>query len=287
VKLFAAELTELTRQKAEVALGESQPRQRLPRGRSAFLFRNRISAGKRSGSVSTRGFRTPDPMKTSTAILSLALCFLATSLAAQAQLMRLSLSGTVRAGTPGENWFAPGEPVFGETRVRLDVTYNASLIPSPWNIPGEPVVFYHPENDPQAGPADYTFRLRFGNVDVTRPISHLAVNDNGSFSSEAFGEGYEFDFQLWIDPTPGNPLPTTLPDWIDEVDVVGTGGYVLAENFPHSPPFDYGIILVDFKDVTLTPVPEPSTYGLAAAAFLGSLMVFGRRRWRRYEAVGP
>lgn len=219
-------------------------------------------------------------MKTSTAILSLALSFLATALVADAQMMRLSLSGTVRAGTPGENWFAAGEPVFGETPVWLDVTYNASLIPSPWNNPGEPVVFYHPENDPQARPADYTFRLRFGNVDVTRPISHLAVGDNGSFSSEAFGEGHEFDFQIWIDPTPGNALPTTLPDWIKGVDVVGTGGFVLAENFPRVPPFDPGIILVDFKDATLTPVPEPSTYGLVAAAFLGSLVFFCRSHSR-------
>src|SRR5690606_12911292 len=115
----------------------------------------------------------PRSMKTLTR-LSLALCFFATSLVAPAQIMRLSLSGTVRAGTPGENWFDPGQLVFGETPVWLDVTYNASLIPSPWNIPGEPLVFYHPENDPHAGPTDYTFRLRFGNVDVTRPISFLA-----------------------------------------------------------------------------------------------------------------
>jgi hypothetical protein len=83
---------------------------------------------------------------------------------------------------------------------------------------------------------------------------------------------------MWVDPVEGSPLPTKLPDWIGEMDVVGTAGILIAENFPRNPPYDFGVMLVDFNDVTLTPVPEPSTYGLGAAVLISSLILVRRRR---------
>src|SRR5690606_6216195 len=127
--------------------------------------------------------------------------------------------------------------------------------------------------DDPANAADYTFRVRLGKIDLTRPISLLEVADNGSFSIESFGEGHEFNVQIFLAPPPPDlPLPSRLPPI-----VTGSAGIVLVENLPRNPPPDYGILIVDIDHATLTPVPEPATYGLLAAALLGGAILLRRR----------
>jgi hypothetical protein len=226
-------------------------------------------------------------MQTLKIILTLCIGCLVTSITAQAQLVHLSYSGTVRVASPGDNWFAPGELVIGQTPVWIDISYHPELSGSTNGV--DPIKFYHPEDDPLGRASDYTFRVRFGTVDLTKELSFLAVSDDGTgakLSGESFGLGHELDFVSRIDPPgPTYPLPTTLPADVDEFDRIGTAGIVLFSNLPEFPQIDAGLLLVDLRKVTLTreftPVPEPSMYGLFGVALLGGVLVMRRQQSRR------
>ncbi|WP_158305366.1 PEP-CTERM sorting domain-containing protein [Opitutus terrae] len=205
--------------------------------------------------------------------------FVALIVSAQAQLLHVSFAGRASWGAPGENWFAPDELVFGETPVWIDIAYNPGL-PAPPRHPDNVGRTFLPEDDP-AGSDGYTFRVRFGNIDLTRPISSLGVADNGSFAMESFGNGHELDFQIFLAPPPPDlPLPTFIPE-----NVTGNAGIVLFEHLPYDFPVDYGYLLVVIDRAIVTPVPEPSTYGAFGAALLGgAVWMSSRRRKRRATA---
>jgi hypothetical protein len=121
-----------------------------------------------------------------------------------------------------------------------------------------------------------------GGIVVARPISVLAMEDSGQLTVEAFGEGHELSISAFFDPPgPGNPLPTTLPADPASFDVIGSVGVVLTESLPVEPRLDYGYVLADMHHVTLTPVPEPSTYGWLGATLLLGVVCFRRRQSRR------
>jgi hypothetical protein len=207
---------------------------------------------------------------------------LVTSLGARAQLVQLHYVGTVRSATPGENWFAPGELVLGQTPVRLDISYFPDLVGHTNGV--DPVKIYHPEDDAHGRAADYTYRIRFGTVDLTRELSFLGVNqfETAYLEGESFGLGHELSFFSRIDPPgPDFPLPTTLPSDINQLKIIGGADVVITGDLPNFPRIDPGVLLADLTSVTLTreftPVPEPSVFGVVAAAMLAGLIVLRRR----------
>ena len=115
-------------------------------------------------------------------------------------------------------------------------------------------------------------------------MSFLGVSqfETAYLEGESFGLGHELSFFSRIDPPgPDFPLPTTLPSDINQLKIIGGADVVITGDLPNFPRIDPGVLLADLTSVTLTreftPVPEPSVFGVVAAAMLAGLIVLRRR----------
>lgn len=155
-------------------------------------------------------------------------------------------------------------------------------------------------SDGKAGPLDpgrNYWRIRVENPElgrnfvITKPLQSVEVWDQGltffynNFENSAFEE---FSLDLVFD----SPIPTdgSLPKF--PLPALGKTEYVesrmslyVGNSFFHVPHLAeaYGGIGIDSITVTMTPIPEPSVYGLAALAIVG--VAIGLRRGKRLPVL--
>lgn len=205
------------------------------------------------------------------ALFIFALSALGSAISLRAQLVHVAVSGTVTEKFGGASWWTgPGSGV-GASAL-LDV-------------------FYDSQARGVASPAPETnyWRLRFGQLDVTAPITSIAWENTSLFietlvQSNLTTLNLELKFAA---PAPADPLPAPpFPPLAPRSPSGGLTGYTSTANFDTLSAGGLGsgslIIGVDnlrAEGVTGgVPVPEPSTYALGAALVLGGLTLARRRR---------
>lgn len=140
----------------------------------------------------------------------------------------------------------------------------------------------------------------FGGGATGSLATSIRLTDSAPLFNEAFQQftpGTSLSFRLSLTTNPNAPAPdafafaildgagfnvrTTAPGDSDALIIINlTGPNPLVQTYAGSGAFDpSGATTIAFAAPAVTPVPEPSTYGLAAAALLG-LGVWVRRRSR-------
>jgi hypothetical protein len=208
-------------------------------------------------------------------------CLLA-SLPADAQLIQLRYTGTVRYTDPGEGWFSPGQLVIDAgstgrplTPAQIDVVFNPQLAPHAESNPDDSVFF--PASDPTG--AAHTLRMRFGHVDLTLPLDRIefdAPHGLLRFHSDRFGA----DVTLAQDNLPAAPRGSGLPTDFTFAGRVGFFSATIPGGLGVAP----GFFEADLRRVS--PVPEPAAYSAAALLLMSGLIARHFRRRGKTTAHG-
>jgi hypothetical protein len=215
--------------------------------------------------------------------LLLVLCAVTGWSTASAQLVHMTLDGVVTSKFEGESWWPGGGS--GENQpARLHLYYDSRMQGDPQD-PWVPARTYHSNSA-----ANNFWRLEYGSLDVAAPFQTIEVSDTGmslySFRSSDFST---LDLKLTFasDPSPNFALPVPpfpllgMPDpdlpWVTQSStfVFDTGG---------GKGYDEGSLFVDVtaaRGEIVPPfqaVPEATTYALAAALLIGTVILRRKRR---------
>lgn len=204
------------------------------------------------------------------ALFLFALSALGSAISLHAQLVHVAVAGTVTEKFGGASWWTgPGS---GEgASALLDFFYDsqASGVASP-------------------PPETNYWRLRFGRLDVTAPITSIAWENTSLFVETLIQSNLttlnlelKFAAPALAEPLPVPPFPPLAP----RSPSGGLNGYTSTANFDTLSAGGLGsgslIIGVDNVGAELVPgsipVPEPSTYAFGAALVLGGLTLTRRR----------
>lgn len=218
-------------------------------------------------------------------ILLTALLVSGTAAATNGQIIHLRIEST--AGFYGEYVTTPYHN-FDEP-LTVDVYYNPGLteVANPW---GEGA--YYTPTDPN----NNFFRVRTAGVDVRGQLDSILVTDYGMwFRSTDSPHAYDaFNLLLaWVSPPSSYALPSiTFPEvdphtYQEGADPLFFGGPKVFGNSGPEAQYNWGTLYRTsgltletevVPRMSISPVPEPATYGWAAAVVLVGVVCWRRRR---------
>lgn len=221
--------------------------------------------------------------------LFLVLASLGLATSTRAQLVHLTIEGTVTEKFGGDAWWTGSGSGVGATAL-LHVYYDSqtrltTIDPPGRESGGEDMALLGGD------PLNNYWRLEFGQLNVSAPLDSIAVATTAMFlntllldSLTTFELQLEFASDLPLDQTvPAPPFPPLAPRSPED----GLTGYASTFTFDTLSAGGLGggsiVVGIDTLRAELipatTPVPEASTYGYGAALLLG-LAVLARRKRR-------